>query len=206
MWTSERAGQGPNRVPNQLPLLQRGHHRRPEDGACVMEYVSVLAGGKFTDHPRCTHPALATLARLVNDWIDDDEARSKLALLAPDLIGAGGGDLRTTQCVVACCLRAAATTRGLPPGAERQLARARRRIGDIERGGAWVQARLGCWQVLNPPSVVVSSAFQVAIEQLRGLRRPERNARLSTLLRDAIADCRHPVDVHPAGHAGTRAG
>ena len=133
MWTRDRNIPGPGRAPDQLPLLQRGHHRRPEDGACVMEYVSVLAGGKFTDHPRCTHPALATLARLVNDWIDDDEARSKLALLAPDLIGAGGGDLRTTQCVVACCLRAAATVRGLPPGAERQLARARRRIGDISQ-------------------------------------------------------------------------
>ena len=50
-----------------------------------MEYVSVLAGAPFTDHPRCTHPALATLARLVNDWIDDDGARSELARLAPDL-------------------------------------------------------------------------------------------------------------------------
>ena len=171
-----------------------------------MEYVSVLAGGKFTDHPRCTHPALATLARLVNDWIDDDEARSELALLAPDLIDTGRGDLRTTQCVVACCLRAAAAVRRCHLRAERQLAKARRRIGDIERGGAWARIRLGCWQVLNPPNVAVSSAFQVAIEQLRGLRRPERNARLSTLLRDAIADCRQPVDVHPAGHAGTRAG
>jgi hypothetical protein len=83
MRTRERNTRGPDRAPNQLPLLQRGHHRRPEDGACVMEYVSVLAGGKFTDHPRCTHPALATLARLVNDWIDDDEARSELALFAP---------------------------------------------------------------------------------------------------------------------------
>jgi hypothetical protein len=171
-----------------------------------MEYVSVLAGGKFTDHPRCTHPALATLARLVNDWIDDDEARSKLALLAPDLIDTGRGDLRITQCVVASCLQGAAAARQLPPAAERQLTRARRRIGDIERGGSWARIRLGCWQVLNPPNVAVSSAFQVAIGQLRGLPRPERNARLSTLLSDAVADCRRTVDVHAVGHADARAG
>ncbi|MGH3512193.1 MAG: hypothetical protein ACRDQI_09240 [Pseudonocardiaceae bacterium] len=205
MWTRESTTPGPDRAPNQLPLLQRGHHRRPEDGACVMEYVSVLAGGKFTDHPRCTHPALATLARLVNDWIDDEEARSKLALLAPDLIDTGRGDLRTTHCVVASCLRGASTARQLPPAAERQLTKARRRIGDIKRGGAWAQIRLGCWRLLNPPNVAVSSAFQVAIGQLRGLPRAERNARLSALLRDAVADCRQTVDVHPAGHAGARA-
>ena len=115
MWTRERNTPSPDRAPNQLPLLQRGHHRRPEDGACVMEYVSVLAGGKFTDHPRCTHPALATLARLVNDWIDDDEVRSELALLAPDLIDTGRGDLRTTQCVVASCLDGAAAARPRRP-------------------------------------------------------------------------------------------
>ncbi len=204
MWTSERSGPVPGRAPNQLPLLQRGHHRRPEDGACVMEYVSVLAGEKFTDHPRCTHPSLATLARLVNDWIDDDKARGKLALLAPDLINTGRGDLRTTQSVVASCLQTAAAARRLPAAAERQLARAHRRIGDIERGGRWARIRLGCWQALNPPSVVVNSAFQVAIGQLRGLPRPERNARLTKLLRDAVADCRKPTEVHPSGHPATR--
>jgi hypothetical protein len=60
--------------------------------------------------------------------------------------------------------------------------------------------------VLNPPNVAVSSAFQVAIGQLRGLPRPERNAGLSTLLSDAVADCRRAVDVHSVGHADARAG
>ena len=206
MWTSERAGPGSGRAPNQLPLLQRGHHRRPEDGACVMEYVSVLAGEKFTDHPRCTHPALASLARLVNDWIDVDEVRGELALLAPELIDAGRGDLRTTQSVVASCLQAAGAARGLPPAAARQLAKARRRIGDLERGSSWARVRIGCWQILNPPSVAVSSAFQVAFGQLRGLARSERNARLGKLLRDAVADCRRTAEVHPTDHPATRSG
>ncbi|MDQ3901972.1 MAG: hypothetical protein M3319_16515 [Actinomycetota bacterium] len=194
MWTAQRSARGKSRVPDQLPLLQRGRHRRPEDGACVMEYVSVLAGAPFTDHPRCTHPALATLARLVNDWIDDDRARSELARLAPDLIGTGTGDLRTTHRVVASCLAAAAAARPLPPAAAAQLARSVKRIRELDRGGRWARVRLTGWQLLNPAGVMVGSAFQVLIGQLRGLSRREQNARLRTLLRDAVADCHRMVD------------
>ena len=31
-------------VPEGMPVLTAGGHRGPEHGACVMEYVSVLAG------------------------------------------------------------------------------------------------------------------------------------------------------------------
>jgi hypothetical protein len=41
---------------------------------------------------------------------------------------------------------------------------------------------------------MVGSAFQVLIGQLRGLSRREQNARLRTLLRDAIADCHRMLD------------
>jgi hypothetical protein len=198
MWTAQRLARGKSRdasrVPDQLPVLQRGRHRRPEDGACVMEYVSVLAGAPFTDHPRCTHPALATLARLVNDWIDDDRARSELARLAPDLIGTGTGDLRTTHRVVASCLAAAAAVRPLPPAAAAQLVRSVKRIREFDRGGRWARVRLTGWQLLNPAGVMVGSAFQVLIGQLRGLSRHEQNTRLRTLLRDAIADCDRMLD------------
>ncbi|HJT02396.1 MAG TPA: hypothetical protein VJ757_02025 [Pseudonocardiaceae bacterium] len=204
MWTAQRSARGTSRdasrVPDQLPILQRGRHRRPEDGACVMEYVSVLAGSSFTDHPRCTHPALATLARLVNDWIDDDQSRSELALLAPDLIGTGAGDLRTTHRVVATCLSAAAAVRPLPLAASAQLARSTKRIRELERGGRWARVRLTGWQLLNPAGVMVGSAFQVVIAQLRGLSRREQNVRLRTLLSDAVTDCHRMLDGHSPGH------
>lgn len=73
-------------TPDGLPLLAAGRHRRPRDGACLMELVSVLAGERWTDAPRCTHPLLARLARLVNDATSDD-ARPRLARLAPSLVG-----------------------------------------------------------------------------------------------------------------------
>jgi hypothetical protein len=72
--------------PAGMPNLSRGNHRVPTQGTCVMEYVSVLAGLPFSDHPRCTHADLATLARRINDLLSDS-ARAELVLRAPLLIG-----------------------------------------------------------------------------------------------------------------------
>jgi hypothetical protein len=69
-----------------LPALEAGSHARPEQGACLLEYVSVLAGERFCDRPRCVDRRLASLARAVNDALDDT-ARPQLARLAPALIG-----------------------------------------------------------------------------------------------------------------------
>ena len=196
---------GPS-VPNQLPVLTRGWHRGPEDGACVMEYVSVLAGAKFTDHPRCTPPALAALARLINDRIVDDRVRSRLARLAPDLIGIRA-DPATTHCVIASCLATAAALQPVVPrAARRRLARTRARIRRLERGDRLTRIRLRCWELLNPPNVTVSSAFQLVFEQLRDKDQPQRDARLCELLHSTVAACRRldSRPVTPAGRAEAR--
>lgn len=180
---------GPS-VPDQLPVLTRGWHRGPEDGACVMEYVSVLAGTRFTDHPRCTPPALAALARLVNDRIVDDGVRSRLALLAPDLIGVKS-DPATTHCVIAKCLTAAEALRPvMSRPVRRRLARAHARMRRLERGGRLTRIRLRCWELLNPPNVTVSSAFQLLFEQLREMDQTQRDAQLCELLYSTVAACR----------------
>ena len=36
-----------------------------------MEFASYLAGERWSDHPRCTHPLLSAVARLVNDNTSD---------------------------------------------------------------------------------------------------------------------------------------
>ncbi len=196
------------RVPDQLPLLTRGWHRGPEDGACVMEYVSVLAGGRFTDHPRCTPPALAALARLVNDRIVDDSVRSQLALLAPDMIGIEAQP-RTTHCVIASCLVAAAARQPVVHLAtQRRLARTCTRIRRLERGDRWARIRMRWWEFVNPPNVTVNAAFQVVFEQLRDLTQHERDMQLAQLLRTAVADCRMLATqpATPARRAGARTG
>src|SRR4029077_9468441 len=59
------------RVPDLVPVLSRGKHRHPRQGACFMELASFVAGERWSDHPACTHPLLASLARLVNDATSD---------------------------------------------------------------------------------------------------------------------------------------
>ena len=98
-----------------LPILSRGKHRHPKHGACFMEFASYLAGERWSDHPHCTHPLLASLARQVNDHTSDD-ARQGLVELVPEVIGLTTNDPRAD---VAIALRAAATA--LPVvSAERQ--------------------------------------------------------------------------------------
>jgi hypothetical protein len=78
-------------MPDLVPVLSRGKHRSPRKGACFMELASFLAGEPWSDHPGCTHPLLAALARDVNDNIGD-AARREIAPLVPDVIGLDASD------------------------------------------------------------------------------------------------------------------
>ncbi|MEO3868029.1 hypothetical protein ABGB18_04275 [Nonomuraea sp. B12E4] len=100
-----------------MPVLSRGRHRNPKRGACFMELASYLAGERWSDHPSCTHPLLAALARLVNDNTSD-ESRAKLVRLVPSIIGLATDDLRVDARIALRC----ATTALPVAAAERQLA------------------------------------------------------------------------------------
>ena len=78
-------------LPDGIPVLSRGRHRSPRRGACFMELASVLAGERWSDHPSCTHPLLAEVARRVNDRVNDAE-RQELLLLVPSVVGRRGDD------------------------------------------------------------------------------------------------------------------
>lgn len=90
--------------PDVMPVLSPGKHRNPRQGACFMEFASYLAGERWSDHPPCTHPLLAFLARGVNDFTSD-EARGRLVPLIPSVIGLNGNDPRLD---VVIALRSAA--------------------------------------------------------------------------------------------------
>lgn len=108
-----------SRVPDMVPLLSRGKHRNPRKGACFMEFASFVAGERWSDHPSCTHPLLASLARLINDYTTDD-GRHHLTALVPSVIGLTSDDPRVD---IRIALRAASTS--LPvAAAERQRAMA----------------------------------------------------------------------------------
>ena len=93
-------------VPEVVPILSRGKHRNSRKGACFMEMASYLAGERWSDHPKCTHPLLAMVARLVNDNTSDDH-RSRLAELIPSVIGLTTTDRRADARIALCCATAA---------------------------------------------------------------------------------------------------
>lgn len=80
-------------VPSLMPKLSAGAHRTPRRGACFMEFASYLAGERWSDHPECTDPVLAALARGVNDGLSDAR-RDELVTHIPRVIGLRGDDTR----------------------------------------------------------------------------------------------------------------
>lgn len=93
-------------TPDLLPTLSAGKHRNPRQGACFMEFASYLAGERWSDHPECTHPLLAALARDVND-LTSDSARSRLLPLVTRVIGLGGDDPRLAPAIAMTAAAAA---------------------------------------------------------------------------------------------------
>lgn len=78
-------------IPAGIPILTAGRHRGPRQGACFMEFASYLAGERWSDHPECTHPLLAALARDVND-LTSDRARGRLLPLVHRVVGLRDAD------------------------------------------------------------------------------------------------------------------
>lgn len=141
-------------VPDVLPVLSRGKHRSPKRGACFMEMASYLAGERWSDHPECTHPLLADVARNVNDRTSD-AGRPLLAPMIPSVIGLTTDDERAdtrialAAALVALPVAAADRQRSLAVGVlscERMLtalgdgdpvARARRVLAEVPDAAQW---------------------------------------------------------------------
>ena len=160
--------------PELMPILSRGKHRNSRKGACFMEMASVLAGEKWSDHPNCTHPLLADLARHVNDATSDDN-RHQLAVLIPEVVGLNSDDLRVDARIALRCATTAlpvaargAAERARRVGAHRRL-RARRprgpagrrpRAGESRRPGVGAAGRdLGA-RVRTPGGGVTEKGFR----------------------------------------------
>jgi hypothetical protein len=73
-------------VTYQTIKLGKGKHSSADDGACVMELASMLAGESFTDHPSSVCPVIGSFLRAYNDSIDD-ERRQDLYAYASKVVG-----------------------------------------------------------------------------------------------------------------------
>ena len=70
----------------QTIKLSKGRHNSPDEGACVMELASMLAGEPFSDPPASVCPVIGSCLRAYNDWIDDDR-RQDLYRYASKVVG-----------------------------------------------------------------------------------------------------------------------
>ena len=71
----------PSALPDGLPVLARGRHRKPSRGACFLEYTALLAGEPFSDEPACVDRELAAVLRRANDVLSDTDRRRLVPLL-----------------------------------------------------------------------------------------------------------------------------
>jgi hypothetical protein len=73
-------------VTYQTIRLTKGKHSSSEDGACVLELASMLAGEPFSDHPTSVCPVIGSFLRAYNDSIGD-ERRQDLYAYASRIVG-----------------------------------------------------------------------------------------------------------------------
>lgn len=71
---------------HQTARLARGAHRSPQEGACVMELASMLAGEPFSDRPVSVCSTIAAFLRSYNDVLDD-RRRQDLYAYAAKVVG-----------------------------------------------------------------------------------------------------------------------
>ncbi|MGZ4181430.1 MAG: hypothetical protein ACXVUL_12225 [Solirubrobacteraceae bacterium] len=84
-------------VSYQTIKLSKGKHSSADDGACVMELASMLAGEPFTDHPAAVCPVIGSFMRAYNDSIDDSR-RQDLYAYASMVVGSRtSADIQRTR-------------------------------------------------------------------------------------------------------------
>lgn len=77
--------------------ISYGPHPSPNEGACVMEVVSLFAGEPFSDQPACACPLITTFATHINDRLPDDASRTRLLGPLVPLIAGSRRDAETER-------------------------------------------------------------------------------------------------------------
>jgi hypothetical protein len=195
-----------------------------------MEMTSFLAGERWSDHPACTHPLLASLARMVNDIVTD-QVRPRLVPMIPSVIGLNSDDLHLDAVIA---LRAAAA--GLPIAAaprqhslaiavlscERVLAdldgrdpdllsrESRQILGQVPEAEAWARS-FSTGRPVSRRTFRARTAphiLNIAVDGIATACVPDAEQRLVDLLAGAISDCQALVTTTadsapaPAGSGG----
>jgi hypothetical protein len=203
-----------DQLPALLPTLSRGKHRSPRKGACFMEFASLLAGERWSDHPACTHSLLAAVARHVNDYTSD-AGRARLAELIPSVIGLTGEDLHIDAAIalgsarlalpvaaaerqrvlavgVLSCERVLAELDGRPVGALEDASRSA--LAQVPQAAAWAARFTSAApsSALSPKRFGQQAAPTIVRNAAQGIAQaciPDPDGMLRTLLVQAIDSC-----------------
>jgi hypothetical protein len=181
-----------------------------------MEFASFLAGERWSDHPSCTHPLLAQLARRVNDVIGPD-GRQQLVPLIPSVVGRLGDDYTWLTLPVAV---AAAPILDVPEPTQRVLAAgllsARQVCAELgpdlaetdrlaEEALELVPGAVAWLERLPPPARISPKIFarrcaptmiRCAADGIVTSGGRDTDVRLQALLETAIAACPAPARTH----------
>lgn len=65
----------------KVPKLSVGQHYSPQGGMCIMEFVSFLNGGDFSDVPDCVDYYIARYMHRVNDACSDEDRLHLLSVI-----------------------------------------------------------------------------------------------------------------------------
>lgn len=177
-----------------------------------MELASYLAGERWSDHPTCTHPLLAALARDINDHVGDD-TRQGLAQLIPDVIGVNGDDPRVyawialeaartalpvasaerQRVMAVAVLRCERVLNGLEDRrADHLSAETRRLLADVPEAARWAKCftktewgRARAFERRSAPSIV-----RCSVEAISNACVQDSDGILAGLLEQTIAKCR----------------
>ena len=76
--------------------LAPGSHSSPREGVCVVELASLMAGEKFSDHPRCVCDVIAAFLRSLNDRVGHSD-RQRLRPYAGRAVGSSAARRITRQ-------------------------------------------------------------------------------------------------------------
>ncbi len=90
--------------------LEAGAHDSPDEGVCIVELASILAGERFTDRPICVDEVIAAFLRSWNDRLGHAE-RQRLVPYADRVVGTNT-DAATTRKRRDICLASAAQALG----------------------------------------------------------------------------------------------
>lgn len=176
-----------------------------------MEMASFLAGERWSDHPACTHPLLADLARLVNDTVSD-RWRPQLIPLIPSVIGLTSDDLHVDAAIALRAALSALPVASAPRqnvlatavlACERVLAdldgrardslspQSRLALAEVPEAEAWARCFSGGLRV-SPRTFRAQTAphiLNIAVQGIAMACAPDTERRLVDLLATTIAQC-----------------